>query len=146
MVDRLEGCENALTDASFAIDKSMIKILPFSHEIDDVMKAIKELTAKKKEKPDAILFTTSKVGVMGLQCLNSLKLKIPDDIAIVSFDDPDAFKISQPPITAIAQPLEKIGRESVKILLEKMHYKIGKIELGQITLKTKFVVRDSSKK
>jgi len=146
MVDRLEGYQKALTDASFAVDKSLIKIVPFSHEIDDVMKAIKDLTAKKKEKPDAILFTTSKVGVMGLQCLHSLKLKIPDDIAVVSFDDPDAYKISQPPITAIAQPLEEIGRESVKILLEKMHSKKGENKLSQITLKTKFVVRDSSKK
>jgi len=135
-----------LTDTSFAVDKSMIKILPFSHEIDDVKKAIKVLTAGKEKITDAILFTTSKVGVMGLLCLHSLKLKIPDDIAVVSFDDPDAYKISQPPITAIAQPLEKIGRESVKILLENMQYTKGGNKLSQITLKTKFVVRDSSKK
>jgi LacI family transcriptional regulator len=109
------------------------------------MKAIKELTAKKEEKIDAVLFTTSKVGVMGLQCLHSLGLKIPDDIAVVSFDDPDAYKISQPPITAIAQPLEKIGRQSVEILLKAIHNK-GKKKLHQITLKTKFVIRYSSQK
>ena len=146
MDNRLEGYRNALTDASCEIDESLIKVLPFSHEINDVMKAIKELTAKKEKKIDAILFTTSKVGVMGLQCLHSLGLKIPDDIAVVSFDDPDAYKISQPPITAIAQPLEEIGRQSVKVLLGAIHNKKGKKTLHQIRLKTKFVIRDSSKK
>lgn len=146
MDDRLEGYKKALLDASFEIGGDLIKILPFSHEINDVMKAIKELTAKKEEKIDAVLFTTSKVGVMGLQCLHSLGLKIPDDIAVVSFDDPDAYKISQPPITAIAQPLEEIGRQSVKILLDKIRNTKGKNRPRQITLKTKFVIRDSSKK
>jgi len=146
MDNRLEGYKKALVEASIEVDESLIKILPFSHEINDVMKAIKELTTKTEAKIDAILFTTSKVGIMGLQCLHSLKLKIPDDIAVVSFDDPDAYKISQPPITAIAQPLEEIGRQSVKILLEVVHNRKGKKVLHEIMLKTKFVIRDSSKK
>ncbi len=146
MDNRLDGYKKALTDASYEIDENLIKILPFSHEINDVMKAIKELTAKKKNNIDAILFTTSKVGVMGLQCLHSLNLKIPDDIAVVSFDDPDAYKISQPPITAIAQPLEEIGRQSVQVLLGAIHNNKGKKVLNKIMLKTKFVIRDSSKK
>ncbi|HKI88120.1 MAG TPA: LacI family DNA-binding transcriptional regulator [Draconibacterium sp.] len=146
MDSRLDGYKKALSDASCKIDEDLIKILPFSHEINDVMKAIRELTTNKKNNIDAILFTTSKVGVMGLQCLHSLNLKIPDDIAVVSFDDPDAYKISQPPITAIAQPLEEIGRQSVKVLLGAIHNKKGKMMLHQIMLKTKFVIRDSSKK
>lgn len=146
MDDRLEGYKKALTDASIEIDESLIKLLPFSHEINDVLKAIKELASKKEVKVDAILFTTSKVGVMGLQCLHSLNLKIPDDIAVVSFDDPDAYKISQPPITAIAQPLEEIGRQSVQVLLGAIHNNKGKKMLHKIILKTKFEIRDSSKK
>ena len=146
MEDRLEGYKNALLDSSLQADESLIKILPFSHEINDVMKAIKELTSKKGEKIDAILFATSKVGVMGLQCLHSLGFKIPDDIAVVSFDDPDTYKVSQPPITAIAQPLEEIGRQSVKILLGAVNNRKGKKVNQKIILETKFIVRDSSKK
>ena len=146
MENRLDGYKKALLDASFEVDENLIKILPFSHEINDVMKAIKELTALKDPKIDAILFATSKVGVMGLQCMHSLDLKIPDDIAVVSFDDPDAYKISQPPITAIAQPLEEIGRQSVKILLDAVNNRKGKKVLQKIILETNFVIRKSSKK
>lgn len=143
---RLEGYKKVLADFNYEIDKKLIKILPFSHEVDDVMKAIKELTAVDGKKIDAILFTSSKVGVMGIECLHSLNLKIPDDIAVVSFDDPDAYKISKPLITAIAQPLDEIGRQSVKVLLDAFQNKKGKKTLHQIMLKTKFVIRDSSKK
>lgn len=146
MDNRLQGYKDALVEASIRIDESLIKILPFSHEINDVMKAIKELTAKKETVIDAILFTTSKVGVMGLQCLHSLDLKIPDEVAVVSFDDPDAYKISQPPITAIAQPLEEIGRQAVKVLLGAVNNRKEKKMLHKIILETNFVIRKSSKK
>uniref|UniRef100_UPI0032163E70 LacI family DNA-binding transcriptional regulator n=1 Tax=uncultured Draconibacterium sp. TaxID=1573823 RepID=UPI0032163E70 len=146
MDNRLKGYKKALTDASMEIDENLIKILPFSHEITDVMNAIKELTSVEESKVDAILFTTSKVGVRGIQCLHSLNLKIPEDIAVVSFDDIDAYKISRPTITAIAQPLVEIGWHSVKVLLEEMADKRKKKELRQITLETKFVIRNSSVK
>ncbi|MCY1719430.1 LacI family DNA-binding transcriptional regulator [Prolixibacteraceae bacterium Z1-6] len=144
MDNRLDGYKKALTDAALEVDENLIKILPFSHEIKDVMEAIKELTSLDENKIDAILFTTSKVGVMGIQCLHLLDLKIPEDVAVVSFDDLDAYKISRPSITAIAQPLEEIGKHSVKILLEAMTDKSKKKELHKIVLETKFVIRNSS--
>ena len=144
MDERLEGYKKALIEASVKIDENLIKILPFSHEIDDVMKAIKDLIAKKESIVDAILFATSKVGVMGIQCLQALNLKIPKDVAIVSFDDPDAYKISQPPITAIAQPLEEIGKQSVKMLLGAANNSKREKVSHKIILDTNFIVRESS--
>jgi LacI family transcriptional regulator len=144
MDDRLEGYKNALVDLNDGVKNELIKILPFSHEINDVLQAVKELVADQHFKADAILFTTSKVGVMGLECIYSLGLKIPDDIAVVSFDNPDAYKISFPPITAIAQPLKEIGTQSVKVLLDEINGKKRKRELRKITLKTNFVIRKSS--
>ncbi len=147
MDSRLDGYKSALRDVGRGVDERLVKILPFSHEIDDVMQAIKELTSGDEEqKVDAILFATSKVGIMGLQCLHLLNIKIPGDVAVVSFDDPDAFKISQPPISAIAQPLERIGKQSVKILLSLIRNKSKKNILHQIVLKTNFVIRNSSQK
>jgi DNA-binding LacI/PurR family transcriptional regulator len=57
---------------------------------------------------------------------------------------PDAYKISFPPITAIAQPLKEIGTQSVKVLLDEINGKKRKRELRKITLKTNFVIRKSS--
>ncbi len=144
MINRLEGYKKALEDANIEVTDEMLKILPFSHEKDDVFKAVKELVLDENYSPEAILFTTSKVGIMGLECIHSLGLKIPENVAVVSFDDPDAYKISQPPVSAIAQPLKELGTESVKILLDIINNKENKPPRKEIILKTNFIARKSS--
>jgi LacI family transcriptional regulator len=144
MRQRLDGYKKALVDSNHEISDNLIKILPFSHEKDDVLEAVKQLVSNQNTRVDAILFTTSKVGIMGLESIHSLGLKIPDDIAVISFDDPDAYKISYPPVTAIAQPLNEIGRQSVKVLMEIINNRKSKTPQQKIVLKTNFIVRKSS--
>ena len=144
MRQRLDGYKKALFDSNHEISDNLIKILPFSHEKDDVLEAVKQLVSNQNTRVDAILFTTSKVGIMGLESIHSLGLKIPDDIAVISFDDPDAYKISYPPVTAIAQPLNEIGRQSVKVLMEIINNRKSKTPQQKIVLKTNFIVRKSS--
>ncbi|NCB06910.1 MAG: LacI family transcriptional regulator [Bacteroidia bacterium] len=143
MKQRLEGYKKALIDSGHEVTDDMIKILPFSHEKDDVLEAVKQLVADNN-RAGAILFSTSKVGIMGLESIHSLGLKIPGDIAVVSFDDPDAYKISAPPVTAIAQPLNEIGRQSVRVLMEMIQNRKNKPVHQKIVLKTNFIVRQSS--
>ena len=143
MRDRLIGYKKALLDSGFEIDENLIKILPFSHESKDVNKAIKQLIGKNKKGVDAILFTTSKVGIMGIESLGNMGLKIPEDVAIVSFDDPDAYKICHPPVTTIAQPLTEIGKMAVQVLLSEIRNPGSSIKTQKITLKTNFVIRKS---
>lgn len=143
MNQRLEGYKKALIDSGHEVTDDMIKILPFSHEKDDVLEAVKQLVADNN-RADAILFSTSKVGIMGLESIHSLGLKIPGDMAVVSFDDPDAYKISAPPVTAIAQPLNEIGRQSVRVLMEMIQNRKNKPGHQKIVLKTNFIVRQSS--
>ena len=143
MKNRLLGYKDALVDAGYEIDEDLIKILPFSHESKDVYKAIKELTVKNGKGIDAIFFTTSKVGVMGIESLNKLGLIIPDDVAVVSFDDPDSYKICYSPVTAVAQPLADIGKMAVKVLLSNIRNPGSSIKSQKITLKADFIVRKS---
>jgi LacI family transcriptional regulator len=144
MSRRVEGYKQALLDANLDTSDELLKILPFSHEKDDVFEAVKELVSREKDQIDAIFFTTSKVGVMGLECIHSLNVKIPDDVAVVSFDDPDAYKICQPPISAIAQPLKEIGSQAVNVLLGLMNNQKNKPATQNIILKTNFIARKSS--
>jgi len=146
MKERTEGYMNALIDNGITPDNDLIKILPFSHDNADVIKAIKELVGDKNNlKADAILFSTSKLGVMGIECISSLGLKIPDDVAIVSFDNVDAYKICVSPVTVIGQPLQEIGQKAVAILLDEI---LGKRKAGNKTQKlkllTELIIRKSS--
>ncbi len=81
-------------------------------EINDVVEKI------VKEGYDIIFFGQNMLGITGLKILNKLKVKIPDDIAIVSFDNPEVFEVNNPPVTCIAQPLEEMAKEAITRLLK----------------------------
>ncbi|WP_161599622.1 LacI family DNA-binding transcriptional regulator [Hymenobacter nivis] len=65
----------------------------------------------------AVIFATNYLGVYGLEALGRLGRRIPDEMAVVSFDDNDLFRLYSPPITVVAQPMEAIAEESISILL-----------------------------
>ena len=142
MRERTEGYKQALRDASIEVDESLIKDLAFSHDNKDITRAIKELvTENQSQKTDAILFSTSKLGIMGIECMNTLGIKIPDEIAIVSFDDPDAYKICNSPVTVVNQPLSQIAQKAVQVLINKLKHPETKNQ--QLILKSEFIIRKS---
>ncbi|HZK94620.1 MAG TPA: substrate-binding domain-containing protein [Prolixibacteraceae bacterium] len=142
MKERTEGYKQALRDAGVEVDENLVKVLPFTHNNKDIDRTIKELVGKRNNKmADAILFSTSKLGIMGIECISALGLKIPDDLAIVSFDDPDAYRICVSPVTVINQPLKEIGKIAVQVLLNKIKHPIAKNQ--KIILKTDFIIRKS---
>ncbi len=144
MKERTDGYMQALRDASVTVDENLVKVLPFSHDNKDVAKAIKDLVGKPgSKKIDAILFSTSKLGINGIASITDLGLKIPDDIAIVSFDNPDAYKICISPVTVVSQPLKEIGKTSVQVLLNQIKYPDIKTDFQKIKLKTDFIIRKS---
>lgn len=144
MKERTEGYRQALRDASVDVDENLVRELPFSHDNKDIARAIKELVGSPgTEKIDAILFSTSKLGINGIECISALGLKIPDDIAIVSFDNPDAYKICVSPVTVVSQPLKEIGKAAVHVLLGQIEHPETLTEIQHISLKTDFIIRKS---
>ena len=145
MIQRTKGYKQALIDANIPIEESLIKVLPFSHENKDVARAIKELVGKSAQhKADAILFSTSKLGINGIESISALGLKIPDDVAIVSFDNPDAYKICISPVTVVNQPLKEIGKTAVQILLNQIKHPDAPVKFQEVILKTALIIRKSS--
>lgn len=70
---------------------------------------------------DAILFGANYLLLAGLQSFRKLKLKIPADKAIICFDDHDSFKFHSPSITVLSQPIEEMGKKTVKLLMQQMN-------------------------
>ena len=117
MHQRTLGYQDALKEHGINVDPKIIKHLEFSHSKRSVQKAMKEVV---NEKIDAILFTTNKLGIFGIESLHEMGKKIPEDISIISFDDSEAFKITSPSITAIKQPLMEMAKKAVEVLFKKM--------------------------
>ncbi|WP_291147889.1 LacI family DNA-binding transcriptional regulator [Flavobacterium sp. UBA7680] len=97
-----------------------------------------------KENPeiDAVLFLSNYLGLAGLQACRILNYKIPEDIAVISFDDHDSFELHTPMISVIAQPIEEIAVKSIQLLMSQMtNYEDFKIE--KVLKKGKLIIRES---
>ncbi len=140
MNQRTKGYLAALKDSGLIPDNKLIKQLKFSHIIEDVNRVVNEVVDNNA---DAILFTTNKLGVTGIEIIRNLGKKIPEDIAVFSFDDSDAYILASTPISAIKQPLAKISKEAVELLDKMINTEVSQIEFENIVLDTELVIRES---
>jgi LacI family transcriptional regulator len=70
--------------------------------------------------PDA-LFTLNNVATLGaLGAIGDVGLDVPDDIALVGFDDAEWMEVAAPPITAVQQPVDTIGRAAWTQLMARL--------------------------
>ena len=96
-------------------------------------------------KPTAFFAANNFVAIGALQALKKKNYRVPEDIALVAFDDiPPAFTI-EPFLTVAAQPAREMGKQAARLLLERIK---GDIEhpCQQIIFPTEIVVRTSSGK
>jgi LacI family transcriptional regulator len=141
--ERTLGYKDALKDAGFKDLKKMIFRLPFGIENDEAVNAVKTFIKQQKQM-DAVFFTTNYLGIMGLQSINQLKLKIPAELAVISFDDHEIFPLYPPGITTVKQPTYEIAKSAIDVLLSQMNgekYDISKIK---VQIPAKLVKRGST--
>lgn len=93
---------------------------------------------------DAVLFATNYLGIHGLEALRCLNRRIPEQVAVVSFDDNDLFRLYSPPITVVAQPLEAMAEDIISTLLAALTHPGETGRLTQLQLTPQLLVRQSS--
>lgn len=135
-IDRLEGYKWALTAAGLEVDETLIVEGNFSHRSG-------YLGTKKllQQQVDAI-FAASDITARGvLQALHEEQVSVPDEIALVGFDDlPTALQLT-PRLTTIRNPIEEKGAVAASILLDLIEN--PDIKPSHVLLPTELVVRDS---
>ncbi len=95
------------------------------------------------QRPDALVTASDNMAVGAYRAVHELGLKIPDDIAVASFNDISVAKFLNPPLSTVRLPAEEIGETAVELLLER----IGGRTLGKrITLASQLMWRGSTRK
>ncbi len=140
MRQRSKGYIDALEDNGITINESLIKHLEFSHDKILLMEVMKDIV---QNGADGVLFTTNKLGVYGIECLRELGVNIPETMSIISFDDTLTYRVSYVPVTAIEQPLDRISKEAVRILMNVIDGEYAKEQYENLELEVEFNYRDS---
>lgn len=145
--DRREGYRQALSRNGIVADDELVTMLgndsyatseiePGSGGYEEAVKLL-----RLKNKPTAIFAASDGFAIGAMRAVKDAGLKIPDDMAIVGFDNLKYASILEVPLTTVAQPFEEIGRKSIEVLLDKVHDKNKPVR--QIVLKPELIIRKS---
>jgi len=136
--ERLRGCYHALKDMGVAIDESLVKIGNF--KIESGYDLTHELM-KAAHPPDAIFVSNNLMTLGALRALHELSVRIPEDVALVGFDDMPWAGDLNPPLTAVAQPGYEMGQQAVQLLLRRLAQPDA--SFCKIMLQSRLIVRQS---
>lgn len=137
--ERYAGYEKALRVHGLIPDEEHVRFILPKIETGYAA-ALKILDTSSR--PDAFLTTNSLIASGVLQAIRERGLIIPDDIALVTFDETTWASLVQPAITLIDQPTYEIGRTATELLLQRIADPDRPTR--QVMLKGRLVIRGSS--
>ena len=101
-----------------------------------------EILLRRHPDVDAVTCGSDQIARGVCDGLRDAGRRVPDDVAVVGFDDWDVIALaSRPPLTTVALGLEALGRRAGELLLDAV---AGRPSAGTTTLPTRLVVRDST--
>jgi LacI family transcriptional regulator len=125
------------------LGKKLVLKLPYTIKHDAAIEEIASFISRTPDL-DALFFATNYLGLFGLESIKKLKLSIPDDLAVICFDDHDIFRLHTPEITIVRQPINGIASAAVQLLIRQLeHQDIADDEL-HIFKKPELIVRAST--
>lgn len=143
---RLQGYLDALKKHKVPIDNDLV--ISYDLSLEKVRIYMKHFLSLASP-PDALFAMNDPTAIAAIQVIKQKGLQIPKDIAVVGFSNDLSSELMEPSLTTVAQPTFEIGRESANLLLEEIalvqkdeNFMDAKKKL--ITLKTKFLIRNSS--
>jgi len=137
-VDRVAGWRRALAEAGLDADDALVEPGMFSTESG--VAAMQRLLARAPDL-DAVFAANDLMASGAIRVLRESGRTVPGDVAVVGFDDSETARSSEPPMTTVAQDIERAGHRMAELLLERIG---GASEPRQEILPTHLVVRASS--
>lgn len=138
---RRTGYIQALNHAGLEIDQSLIV-----HGNYNLQKII-ELTNylfELQNPPDGLVVVSDRLAIGAIKALKAKNIRIPEDVAIVSFNDEPVCTIVSPSLTSVAQPTIEIGKMATSLLISQIENTSVHYQPEVIILKTELMVRESS--
>jgi DNA-binding LacI/PurR family transcriptional regulator len=103
--------------------------------------AMTRLLARPGRPVDAVFAASDLMAAGALRALRAAGRRVPDDVAVVGFEDSAVARYAQPPLTTVRQPIEEMGRQATRLLLAKVAGQAGGMHL---VLDVELIVRASA--
>jgi LacI family transcriptional regulator len=137
--DRLSGYRQALEAHHIPIDEELIVEGDFTESSG--VSAIQKLLPIS---PTAIFAASDTMAIGILKGLREVGLRVPQDVALVGFDDIPITSMIEPALTTVRQPIERLGSLAVEVLLSVLKDSPeAKSSVHRTVLPTELVIRNS---
>jgi LacI family transcriptional regulator len=137
--ERLNGYKTVMKSHNLKIENNYIQHVSYQNVEQDIKNVIHTLIHNTKV--DSILFATHYLAEEGLRVLKQTKVKIPEEVAIVSFGKDRGFDLFAPPLTSVDFPIIEMGDAAVDLLLDTIENKTSNYK--NIIMKTKLDIKQS---
>lgn len=135
-LDRKQGYLKALIEQGHVVDECLVVEGDFTEERGYT--AMQELLSAR---PDAVFCASDIMAIGAMRAVREAGLRIPDDIAFVSFDDLPLATIPDPKLTTVRQPIYRFGFRAVEILIDLIENGIKPPR--RVIMETEMVIRES---
>lgn len=149
VAERLQGYQQALAAHDIPIDDRLIcaELPVTSRWPREVTAGVKGHAARigrflERQRPTAVFTLHDYLAADVLEAASDLGLRVPDELALASFDDDPPAALLPVPLTAVRQPREQMGRLAARLVVERIDGR--RSETARIVLPTELVVRRSS--
>ncbi len=134
--DRLEGYRQALEARGVPVDDALIAEGDFTEEGGRM--AMQRLLPHR---PTAVFVASDTMAVGAMKAIKEAGLRIPEDVAVVGFDDLPVASIVEPALTTVRQPIERLGATAVEVLIGLIEQQAEAPQ--HVILPTQLVIRAS---
>jgi LacI family transcriptional regulator len=138
--DRVNGYCKALEAAGLPFNETYVKYGEFTQSSGY---ALTKTVLAMDPRPTAIFGANNFIAIGALKALSDARIKVPDDISVVGFDDLPETLVVSPFLTVASQPSYEMGCQATRLLLERLAKK-DEGEKQQIILPTNVIVRGST--
>ena len=136
---RLSGYRDAVRAAGFGINPDLIGYGDFSEESGAT--AMRQLLDRCPDL-DAVFVAADLMAFGAMRTLREAGRRVPQDVAVIGFDDAPIARQSDPPLTSVFQPVEEMGRQMARLLVARIRG--DEIPAPHIVLETQLVERAST--
>jgi DNA-binding LacI/PurR family transcriptional regulator len=151
IVERLAGYRWALDAAGLPVQAdeicSVLRTTPWpasDAEIERHNQGALRAYLDRAERPEAVVASNDYVAFQIVQAAEGLGLRVPDDVAIVGFDNVACAEYFGTPLTTVEQQFGELGATAASVLLDRIHGR--RTRLGRFVISTRLIVRRSSKR
>ena len=141
--NRIKGFQMAMMDAGLEVVPELMKIGVFSKEFG--VQATQELL-EVSPRPTAIFATSNRLLMGAMTALVEHKIRVPDEISVIAFDNSEWLSFWQPPITTVDIAVEEMAMLAVQLLLRWIHEGHPPEKPRTYSLSTMLIERKSCKR